>query len=96
LKVIEDFVARQNWVHFLAADPASRSNTSVCLTVDLAPDQLKIMVKLLETEEAAFDIASYRDAPGGLRFWCGATVERSDLETAMQWLEWAYHTVKDT
>jgi phosphoserine aminotransferase len=96
LKIIEDFVARQNWVHFLAADPAIRSNTSVCLTVDLAPDQLKIMVKLLETEEAAFDIASYRDAPGGLRFWCGATVERSDLELAMQWLEWAYHTVKDS
>lgn len=95
LKVIEDFVARQNWIHFLAADPAIRSNTSVCLTVDLAPDQLKKMVKLLETEEAAFDIASYRDAPGGLRFWCGATVERSDLELAMQWLEWAYHTVKD-
>jgi len=95
LRVIEDFVARHDWVHFLAADPAIRSNTSVCLTMDLAPDQLKKLVKLLESEEAAFDIASYRDAPGGLRFWCGATVEQSDLEIAMQWLEWVYHTVKE-
>lgn len=95
LQVIEDFVARHDWVHFLADNPAIRSNTSVCLTVDLAPDQLKKLVKLLETEEAAFDIASYRDAPGGLRFWCGATVEQTDLEIAMQWLEWAYHSLKD-
>ncbi len=94
LQIIEDFVGRHGWIHFLAADPAIRSNTSVCLTVDLEPDQLKQLVKLLENEEVAYDIASYRDAPGGLRFWCGATVEMKDLEIAMQWLEWAFHEVK--
>ncbi len=91
LKVIEDFVDEHYWIDFLAKDPAIRSNTSVCLTVDLETDQLKKLVKLLEAEEAAYDVSSYRDAPGGLRFWCGATVEKEDLEIAMQWLEWAYH-----
>ncbi len=94
LEVIETFVAKHDWINFLAADPAIRSNTSVCLTVDLEADQLKQLVRLLETEDTAYDIASYRDAPGGLRFWCGATVEKEDLETAMEWLEWAYHQVK--
>ncbi len=94
LGVIESFVADHDWIDFLAADPAIRSNTSVCLTVDLDGDQLKKLVKLLETEGAAYDIASYRDAPGGLRFWCGATVEKEDLESAMQWLKWAYQEVK--
>jgi phosphoserine aminotransferase len=94
LAVLEEFVATRSWINFLAADPAIRSNTSVCLIVDLEPDLLKKMIKLLETEEAAFDISSYRDAPGGLRFWCGATVEEEDLVTAMQWLEWAYLEVR--
>lgn len=94
LKVIEAFVSGREWLEFLAADPAIRSNTSVCLKVALPPDRLKKMVKLLESEQAAYDIASYRDAPDGLRFWCGATVETEDLELAMQWLEWAYHEVK--
>ncbi len=93
LQVIENFVREHAWIDFLAADPAIRSNTSVCLTVNLEADQLKKMVKLLEAEEAAFDIASYRDAPGGLRLWCGATVEAEDLQTALQWLEWAYGRV---
>ncbi|MGM0688273.1 MAG: phosphoserine transaminase [Bacillota bacterium] len=95
LKVIEDFVAKHDWIDFLASDPAIRSNTSVCMTVDLEADQLKKLVRLLEEEDAAYDIASYRDAPGGIRFWCGATVERKDLETAMEWLEWAYKQVRD-
>ncbi len=94
LHVIEEFVAKHSWIDFLSADPTIRSNTSVCLTVDLDPNRLKQLVKLLETEEAAFDIASYRDAPNGLRFWCGATIDKNDLETAMQWLDWAYHQVK--
>ncbi len=94
LKVIEDFVAQHEWINFLAADPTIRSNTSVCLTIELGSNHLKQLVKLLEAEEAAFDIASYRDAPGGLRFWCGATVEKDDLEAVMPWLEWAYHQVK--
>lgn len=95
LQVIEAFVAKHDWISFLAADPAIRSNTSVCLIVDLEPDQLKLLVKLLEAEDAAYDIASYRDAPGGLRFWCGATVDKEDLATAMEWLEWSYYQVKD-
>ena len=94
LKVIENFVANHSWIHFLAGDPTIRSNTSVCLTVDLDPEKLRQLIRLLENEEAAYDIAAYRDAPAGLRFWCGATVERGDLETAMQWLEWAFHEVK--
>ncbi len=94
LKVIEDFVTGHNWIDFLAAEPAIRSNTSVCLTVDLEPDQIKQLIKILETEDIAYDIASYRDAPAGLRFWCGATVEQKDLQIAMQWLEYAYQQVK--
>ncbi len=92
-RVIEKFVSEHDWIHFLAADPATRSNTSVCLTVDLPPEKLKQLIKLLEGEGAAYDIASYREAPPGLRFWCGATVERSDLELALQWLEWAYNSI---
>ena len=94
LKVIEDFVAAHGWIDFLARDPLTRSSTSVCLTVDLPPGGLGKIIGLLEAERAAFDIASYREAPPGLRFWCGATVEQSDLELAMQWLEWAYEEVR--
>lgn len=94
LAVIEEFVERKNWIDFLAASPAIRSNTSVCLKVDLTPGQVKDMVKLLESEKAAYDIASYRDAPPGLRFWCGATVDKEDLKIAMLWLEWAYEQVR--
>ncbi len=94
LAVIERFVEDHNWIHFLASDPEIRSNTSVCLKVDLNPGQVKELVRLLESESAAYDIASYRDAPPGLRFWCGATVSKEDLERAMPWLEWAYHQTK--
>ncbi len=93
LGILDAFVSEREWIDFLAADPAIRSNTSVCLTVNLPPDKLKKIIKLLENEQAAYDIASYRDAPDGLRFWCGATVEKEDLKLAMQWLEWAYHEV---
>lgn len=94
LQVLEKFVSGHDWIHFLAADPAVRSNTSVCLTVDLEADKLKKAVKMLESEQVAYDIASYREAPEGLRFWCGATVESEDLAIALQWLVWAYHEVK--
>ncbi len=91
LGVIEAFVAREPWIDFLATDPAIRSSTSVCLSVDREPAQVKAMVKLLETEGVAYDIGAYRDAPPGLRIWCGATVEQSDLEALTPWIVWAYH-----
>jgi phosphoserine aminotransferase len=94
LTVLEDFVARTDWVHFLAADKALRSNTSVCLTLDLDADQVKEIVTLLSAEGVAHDIGAYRDAPAGLRIWCGATVEESDIEQLLPWLEWAYLQVK--
>jgi phosphoserine aminotransferase len=94
LKVIADFVAANDWISFLAKSPATRSNTSVCLSVQLSEDQVKKMVKLLDTEGVAFDIGAYKDAPAGLRIWCGATVEASDLEALMPWLTWAYHAVQ--
>ncbi len=93
LAVIESFVEQHAWIHFLAIDPAQRSNTSVCLTLDLPAERVKEMVKLLESERVAFDIGAYRDAPAGLRIWCGPTVETTDLERLMPWIEWAWHTV---
>lgn len=93
LKVIEDFVAANEWISFLAQDEAARSNTSVCLTLALEAEQVKALAKLLDSEGVAFDIGAYRDAPAGLRIWCGATVEQSDLEALMPWLSWAYKTI---
>ncbi len=93
LAVLESFVAENDWIDFLAKDPATRSCTSVCLSVKLDADRIKQMTKLLETEGVAYDIGAYRDAPPGLRIWCGSTVERSDLELLMPWLAWAYTEV---
>jgi phosphoserine aminotransferase len=93
LKVWEDFVASHDWIDFLAESPDIRSNTSVCVTVDLPAEKVKEMVKLLADEDVAYDCGSYRDAPPGLRFWCGATVEAADLEIVTQWLDWAYNEV---
>lgn len=94
LAVFEDFVAKHDWITFLAESKDIRSNTSVCFNVDLPEDKLKQMVKLLADEDVAYDCASYRDAPPGLRFWCGATANTSDIEAVTQWLEWAYNEVK--
>ena len=94
LKVIADFVAANDWISFLAKDPATRSNTSVCLTLDVSAEQVKQLVKLLETHGAAYDIGAYKDAPAGIRIWCGATVQTEDLQALLPWLSWAYNEVR--
>lgn len=93
--VIEQFVAEREWIQFLAKDPDARSNTSVCLSLDLENDAITAMVKLLAEEGVAYDIGAYRAAPPGIRIWCGATVPLEDLEALMPWLDWAYETVRD-
>jgi phosphoserine aminotransferase len=103
-KAIADWVARTSWIDFLTRDPALRSNTSVCLKVvdpavtRLSADAQAAFVKgiaaALEKEGVAYDIDAYRDAPPGLRIWCGSTVERSDVEALMLWLDWAYAGAK--
>ena len=102
LKVIADWAGKTGWVDFLAAEPATRSNTSVCLTIvdsevtALPSDEqakfAKSLASLLDAEEVAFDIGAYRDAPPGLRIWTGATVEASDLAALTEWLDWAFAT----
>ncbi|MEO6433525.1 MAG: phosphoserine transaminase [Sphingomicrobium sp.] len=88
---LDDIVRDRNWLGHLAQDPTTRSRTSVCLTVDGADaDFIKRFAKLLEVEGAAFDIAGYRDAPSGLRIWCGATVDTTDIVALGPWLDWAY------
>ena len=104
LKVMADWVAKTDWVAFLAADAAIRSNTSVCLKIvdpaitALSAEQQAAFVKqlpaLLEKEKIAYDIDGYRDAPPGLRVWCGATVESSDVAALTGWLDWAFATAK--
>lgn len=102
--VIDRYVQQSGWLAHLAEDPATRSNTSVCLSI-IDDDVAKLdrerkaafakgIVSLLEKENVAFDIGHYRDAPPGLRIWSGATVEASDLEALMPWLGWAFHTQK--
>ena len=92
---LDRIVQERDWLHHLAKDPASRSKTSVCLFIALFDqDMVKRMASLLEKEGAAYDIASYRDAPAGLRIWCGATVDAADIEALGPWLDWAYASVK--
>ncbi|MCF2948551.1 phosphoserine transaminase [Paraglaciecola aquimarina] len=94
LATIAEFVGKHDWIDFLAQDETIRSNSSVCLSLDLTPEQVKSVVKLLDTEGVAYDIGAYRDAPAGLRIWCGATIENSNLQALLPWLEWAYAEVK--
>ena len=105
LAAVAEWVARTPWVEFLAQDPEIRSSTSICLkivdpwfTALPAEEQTKAskqVASVLEAEGVAYDIASYRDAPAGLRLWGGATVQRQDLESLFPWLEWAYERVKE-
>jgi phosphoserine aminotransferase len=102
--LLSDWVARAGWVDFLAVDPATRSNTSVCLiVVDPEVRRLdseaqaafaKSISDMLEAENVAYDIAPHRDAPPGLRIWCGATVEPENLRALLPWLDWAFATAK--
>ncbi|MCF8474812.1 MAG: phosphoserine transaminase [Emcibacter sp.] len=104
LAVLRDWVIANDWVEFLANDAATVSNTSVCLKIvapwftnmDTAAQAAaaKEIATLLDKEEAAFDIAAYRDAPAGLRIWAGSTVEAADLSALLPWLDWAYGQVK--
>ncbi len=101
---IEEWVAKAPWGDFLAAEPAIRSCTSVCLKV-VDPAFLKLdaegqvaaakkIASLLDKEGVAYDIAAYRDAPAGLRIWTGATIELADLKALLPWLDWAFAQVK--
>ena len=104
-RVIADWVAHTPWIDFLARDKTIRSNTSVCLRVtdpgiaalslDAQAAFAKSMAAALEKEGVAYDIAFYRDAPPGLRIWCGATVETHDVEALTPWLDWAYAATKE-
>ena len=101
-QVLHQWVARTAWVDFLVSDPTIRSNTSVCLKVidervtslpvETQAEFAKNLTTLLEKERVALDAASYRSAPPGLRLWCGATIEKSDLELLTPWLDWAFFT----
>ena len=92
---LDKIVADRDWLGHLAADPATRSRTSVCLTVEGADEaMIKAMAAALEKAGAAYDVAGYRDAPPGLRIWCGATVDTADIVALGPWLDWAYATVK--
>ncbi len=103
-KVLSDWAAKTPWIDFLAKDAAIRSNTSVCmkvvdpqvtaLTADKQADFAKTLVNAIEKEGAAYDIGAYRDAPPGLRVWCGATVEAKDVEALTHWLDWAFAEAK--
>jgi len=93
LKVLADFVATNDWISFLPKDPATRSNTSVCMTLSVSAEQVKKMVQLLEAQGVAYDIGAYKDAPAGIRIWCGATVEAADLQALLPWLTWAHAEV---
>ena len=103
-QAVTEWVGRTSWVDFLAGAPETRSNTSVCLRVvdaEISSRSLEEqaafagkIVKLLEKEGVAYDIGAYRDAPPGLRLWCGATVETSNLEALLPWLDWAFATLR--
>lgn len=105
LKAVEDWVANNDWVEFLAIDPSLRSNTSICLKFadpwyealsnEEQTSYAKGLVSRIEAEGVAYDFGSYRDAPNGIRIWGGATVETSDIEAFLPWLDWAHNEAKN-
>ena len=95
--VLHEFCAARDWIENLATDPDTWSNTSVCLRFDDdriqdGPAFAKAVARRLETQNVAYDIGSYRDAPPGLRIWCGGTVEQDDLKALCPWLDWAFES----
>jgi phosphoserine aminotransferase len=104
LKAIADWVAKTDWIDFLAEDPATISNTSICLKISAdwykaLPSQeqaakAKQLVSLLDKEGVGYDFGSYRDAPVGLRIWGGATVDTADIEALLPWLDWAFTEIQ--
>ena len=105
LQAIADWVEKTDWIDFLAEDPDTRSNTSICLKItadwyealpaEAQAAKAKQWVKLLEAEGVGYDFGSYRDAPVGIRIWGGATVETADIEALLPWLEWGFEQIKD-
>lgn len=94
---IADFVKSRDWIDFLAENPVIRSNTSVCLKftdprISDPAGFAKAVAKRLDAADAAYDIGAYRDAPAGLRIWCGGTVETADIEAMLPWLDWAFES----
>ena len=106
LAVLDAWTKKCGWAGFLAKDAKIRSNTSVCISItdpwfqgssdEAKADAAKKIASVLEKEGVALDIAGYRAAPPGLRIWCGATVEKADLEALTPWLDWAWSKVKET
>ena len=105
LKAIADWVEKTDWIDFLAEDPATISSTSICLKItaewyqalpaDEQTAKAKQLVSLLDKEGVGYDFGSYRDAPAGLRIWGGATVDTTDIEALLPWLDWAFGEIKD-
>jgi phosphoserine aminotransferase len=97
---LDRWVQRTGWIEHLVPAPAIRSNTSVCLQfadrtdADANSERQKAIARLLEEEHAAFDIGAYRDAPPGLRIWCGATVDTADIEALGPWLDFAWEQTR--
>ena len=105
LQVVKTWVETMDWIDFLAKDSSTLSSTSICLKITdpwflgLSVDQQQLKIKeinsLLDKEQVAFDINAYRTAPPGFRIWGGATVESSDIETLLPWIEWGYQSIKE-
>tara|TARA_B110000091_G_scaffold180004_1_gene196611 strand:- start:3 stop:1154 length:1152 start_codon:yes stop_codon:yes gene_type:complete len=105
LQVVKTWVESKDWIDFLAKDSSTLSSTSICLKItdswflELPEDQQQLKIKeinsLLDKEQVAFDINAYRTAPPGFRIWGGATVESSDIETLLPWIEWGYQSIKE-